>query len=98
MHSRQMFFLISTALSPIVDGPMFPNIVFFILRISKSTRATFLLDMASTAPRLAARKDFPSPEIDDEIAITFLLPPEVKKSKFVRSDRMASLAIDRGLL
>src|SRR5260221_13650751 len=98
MHSRQIFFLISTVLSPIVDDPMFPNIVFFILRMSKSTRATFLFDMASTAPRLAARKDFPSPEMEEEIAITFLLPPEVKKSKLVRNDRMASLAIDLGLL
>src|SRR5258706_270416 len=98
MHSRQVLFLMSTVLRPMADCPLFPNTVFFILRISKSTSATFLLDMASTAPRLTARKDFPSPEIDDEIAITFLLPPEVKKSKFVRSDRMASLAIDRGLL
>src|SRR5579871_3859329 len=64
--------------------------------MSKSSRATFLLDMARTPPRLAAKNDFPSPEMDEDTVIIFLFPPDVKKSRFVRSDRIASLVIDLG--
>src|SRR5579862_6236365 len=97
MHSRQVFLLMRMVLIPLIGDSPVPLSLNLALRISKSSKATFLFDMAKTPPRFFARKDFPSPEMDEEMVITFFVPPEVKKSRLVRNDLIASLVIDLGL-
>ena len=70
MQSRHVFFLIRMVLSP--KWVFSPLKSFFALRMSRSTSATFFFDIAKTPPRFLARKDLPSPEIVEEIVITFL--------------------------
>src|SRR5215469_5617392 len=64
-HSFHVFLLINTVLRPLKFGSPLACSDNFAFLMSKSSRATFLLDIARTPPRFLARKDFPSPEIDE---------------------------------
>src|SRR5690606_13230271 len=95
-HSSQLFFAIRIVLIPIC--PLFSDAgrLCFGLRMSRSRRTTFLPDSAVTPPRFMATNDLPSPETVELMAIVLVVADGLKKSRFVRSVRNASVAIDLG--